>query len=178
MPLTSGEFGSLLGMLAGRKVALLFRPNHKRRVANLCRRGVNPKSCRQRTLRIRSRAKPHFPQTAKRWQYLLKLLNPASKTYYNRIVLASLDSGVPERDLDPGLKVVFRSQGPPDSAGFRFSPDGKSLAFVIDEAGQDNIWIQPLDGSNVRKLTNFNDSERIQDFRWSPDGESFGHAAF
>ncbi len=58
--------------------------------------------------------------------------------------------------------------GTAHSAGYRFSPDGKSLAFVIDEAGQDNIRIQPLDGSNVRKLTNFNDSERIQDFRWPP----------
>jgi hypothetical protein len=32
----------------------------------------------------------------------------------------------------------------------------------------DNIWMQPVDGSKGRKLTNFNDSERIQDFRWPP----------
>ena len=98
------------------------------------------------------------------------MLNPESKTYSNRIVLASLDSGVRNLDLDPGLKAVFRSQGPPDSASFRFSPDGKSIAFVIDEAGQDNIWIQPLDGSKGRKLTQFDDRQKIQDFRWSPDG--------
>jgi hypothetical protein len=35
-------------------------------------------------------------------------------------------------DLDPALNVVFRSQRPPDSAGFRFSPDGKSIGFVIE----------------------------------------------
>ena len=98
------------------------------------------------------------------------VLNPESKTYSNRIVLDSLDSGVRNLDLDPGLRAIFRSQGPPDSAGFRFSPDGKSIAFVIDEAGQDNIWIQPLDGSKGRKLTQFNDRQKIQDFRWSPDG--------
>jgi len=98
------------------------------------------------------------------------VLNPESKTYSNRIVLASLDSGVRNLDLDSALRVIFRSQGPPDSAGFRFSPDGKSIAFVIDEAGQDNIWIQPLDGSKGRKLTQFNDRQKIQDFRWSPDG--------
>jgi Tol biopolymer transport system component len=49
---------------------------------------------------------------------------------------------------------------------------------VIDEAGQDNILIQPLDESNARKLTNFNDSERIQDFRWSPDGKSMAILRF
>ncbi len=106
------------------------------------------------------------------------VLNPVSKTYINRIVLASLDSGVRNLDLDPGLKVVFRSQGPPDSAGFRFSPDGKSLAFVIDEAGQDNIWMQPLDGSKGRTLTHFNDPEKIQDFRWSPDGNTLAMLRF
>ena len=42
---------------------------------------------------------------------------------------------------------------------------------MIDDAGVDNIWMQPLDGSKGRKLTDFKDSERIQDFRWSPDGK-------
>ena len=107
-----------------------------------------------------------------------QLLNPESKNYSNRIVLDSLDSGVRNLDLDPALKAVFRSQGPPDSAGFRFSPDGKSIAFVIDDAGVDNIWMQPVDGSKGQKLTNFNDSERIQDFRWSPDGKSLAMLRF
>ncbi len=107
-----------------------------------------------------------------------QLLNPESKTYSNRIVLDSLDSRVRNLDLDPALKAVFRTQGPPDSAGFRFSPDGKSIAFVIDDAGVDNIWMQPLDGSKGHKLTNFNDSERIQDFRWSPDGKTLAMLRF
>jgi serine/threonine protein kinase len=62
--------------------------------------------------------------------------------------------------------------------GVRFSPDGKSVAFVIEEAGVDNIWMQPVDGSKGRKLTNFNDSERIQDFRWSPDGKALAILRF
>ena len=107
-----------------------------------------------------------------------QLLNPESKTYSNRIVLDSLGSGVRNLDLNPALKAVFRTHGPPDSAGFRFSPDGKSIAFVIDDAGVDNIWMQPVDGSKGRKLTNFHDSERIQDFRWSPDGKSLAMLRF
>jgi Tol biopolymer transport system component len=64
------------------------------------------------------------------------------------------------------------------STGFHFSPDGNSLAFVVDEAGQDNIWMQPLDGSRGRKLTHFNDAEKIRDFRWSPDGKTLAMQRF
>lgn len=40
-------------------------------------------------------------------------MNPESKTYSNRIVLDNLDSGARNLDLDPALKAVFRTQGPP-----------------------------------------------------------------
>ena len=33
---------------------------------------ANPNSCRERILRIRSRFRPHFPLTARRWRYLPK----------------------------------------------------------------------------------------------------------
>ena len=39
--------------------------------------------------------------------------------------------------------------------------------------GVDNIWIQPIDGSAGRQITNF-DSEQILSFRWSPDGKYLG----
>ena len=106
------------------------------------------------------------------------MLNPESKTYSNRIVLVSLDSGARNLDLDPSLNVVFFSQGPPGSAGFHFSPDGKCIAFVIEEGGVDNIWMQPLDGSKGRRLTNLKDTEKIQDFRWSPDGKGMAMLRF
>jgi Tol biopolymer transport system component len=34
-----------------------------------------------------------------------------------------------------------------------------------------NLWMQPLDGSPGHQITNFS-SERIGDFRWSPDGKT------
>ena len=108
-----------------------------------------------------------------------EMLNPELKTYSNRIVLASLDSGVRNLDLDPGLKAVFRSQGPPDSAGFRFSPDGKSLAFVIDEAGQDNIWASsPWTDPREESSLSSTILQKIQDFRWSPDGKALALLRF
>ena len=105
---------------------------------------------------------------------LVTQVDPQSRIYRDRIELLDLAGGAKVARtlaLDPGLNVVFNFFGPPMSANFHFTPDGKALAFVTEEKGVDNIRIQPLDGSKGRQLTNFT-SEQIQDFRWSPDGKS------
>ena len=177
VPLTSGEFGGLWGCSPDGKWLYYTEAvtNGLLRVAAGGGKpelvpGANPPN----SLTIQAALSPDGKTLA----IFTSVLNPESKTYSNRIVLASQDSGVRNLDLDPGLKAVFHTQGPPDSAGFRFSPDGKSIAFVIEEVGVDNIWMQPVDGSKGRKLTNFNDSERIQSFRWSPDGKTLALLRF
>ena len=105
-------------------------------------------------------------------------LKPESKTYSSRIVLVGPDSSARSFDLDPNLKVVFHNIGPPSGSAFGFSPDGKSLAFVVEDSGLDNVWLQPVDGSKGKKLTNFNNSEVIQNFRWSPDGKTLAILRF
>ena len=50
----------------------------------------------------------------------------------------------------------------------RFSPDGKGVVYVTRENGVDNLWLQPLDGSHGRQITDFK-SEHIRDFHWSFD---------
>jgi Tol biopolymer transport system component len=37
----------------------------------------------------------------------------------------------------------------------------------------ENLWLQPLDGSSGRQLTNF-PNELIDTYHWSPDGKSVG----
>lgn len=54
-----------------------------------------------------------------------------------------------------------------------FSRDGKSILYPIRENNADNLWQQPLDGSQGRQLTSFN-SEHIWDYHWSPDGTKLG----
>ena len=105
-------------------------------------------------------------------------LQPQSRTYVRRIVLVGPGSSIRKFDLDPPLHPVFASPGPPSSSGFHFSPDGKSLAFVVEEDGVNNIWLQPIDGSKGRKLTNFHNSQTIQDFRWSADGRKLALLRF
>lgn len=70
----------------------------------------------------------------------------------------------PRRTLKPDPRV---------SGGVLFMPDGKAVAYPITENGVSNVWVQPLDGSPGRQITNFN-SGTIGGFDWSPDGKTLG----
>ncbi|MCU1302459.1 MAG: serine/threonine protein kinase [Candidatus Sulfotelmatobacter sp.] len=52
----------------------------------------------------------------------------------------------------------------------RFSHDGKGVVYPTRENGVDNLWLQPLDGSKGKKITDFT-SEHLYDFHWSFDGK-------
>jgi eukaryotic-like serine/threonine-protein kinase len=56
-----------------------------------------------------------------------------------------------------------------------FTPDGKSVAYIVRDQGVDNIFVQPLDGSPGHQITNFT-SEHIAEFQWSPDGKNLAVA--
>lgn len=56
-----------------------------------------------------------------------------------------------------------------------FTPDGKAVAYIVRDKGVDNIFVQPLDGSRGRTITNFT-AENIITFRWSPDGKTLAVA--
>ncbi len=54
-----------------------------------------------------------------------------------------------------------------------FTADGKAVIYPVTRNGVDNLWLQPLDGSPGRQITNFK-SDQIVNFRWSPDGKTLG----
>jgi Tol biopolymer transport system component len=81
------------------------------------------------------------------------------------IAIVNLLSGSePARMVNPDSRVA----GLP-----HFTPDGKSLVYAIRENGADNLWLQPLDGSRGRQITNFT-SDVIQNYEFSPDGKNLG----
>ena len=51
----------------------------------------------------------------------------------------------------------------------RFSPDGKTIAFISDRQGGDNIWLMDSDGSNLRQVSKTN-TGIVHNPYWSPDG--------
>ena len=52
----------------------------------------------------------------------------------------------------------------------RFSPDGKSIAFISDRGGLFNVWVANADGGNARQISK---EQRwwINSPTWSPDGQ-------
>ncbi|HEY6352186.1 MAG TPA: protein kinase [Candidatus Angelobacter sp.] len=61
------------------------------------------------------------------------------------------------------------------SAKLRFTPDGKSLSYIVYEHGLSNLWAMPLTGGEPKQLTDFK-SDRIFDYAWSRDGKQLAIA--
>jgi Tol biopolymer transport system component len=58
----------------------------------------------------------------------------------------------------------------PQLRRFRWAADSRSLVYVKDEGGVDNIWSQSIAGGTPKQMTHFN-SEEINSFNLSRDGK-------
>ena len=83
-----------------------------------------------------------------------------------KIALVELTAGT-----EPKMRLL--DPDPRFAAVTHFTPDSQSLVYIIGEKGADNLWLQPLDGSAGRQITNFT-SDIIQCFEWSPSGKTLG----
>lgn len=73
---------------------------------------------------------------------------------------------------DTGKRLPF-----PSTVGshfFRWAPDGQALAYIANEKGASNIWLQPLNGEPPKRLTNFS-SGQLLSFAWAPDGKALAY---
>ena len=55
------------------------------------------------------------------------------------------------------------------------SPDGSRVAFISSTTGNADVWVQHVDGSGLRQLTNDSDADAWP--VWSPDGQTLMYAA-
>ncbi|MEX6634537.1 amidohydrolase family protein [Hyphococcus lacteus] len=53
-----------------------------------------------------------------------------------------------------------------------FSPDGKSIAYISDVSGSENIWVARTDGSAPRMVSNSTDASHFTSPAWSMDGST------
>ena len=78
----------------------------------------------------------------------------------------------------PPTQASVRFQIPPPGASaaemFTLSPDGRSLAFIANTGGPNQLWVRPMDALDSRALAGTNDA--TYPF-WSPDGASLGFFA-
>jgi Tol biopolymer transport system component len=93
-------------------------------------------------------------------------LSPDGRTIFFELLgdLYSLDAGGGEaRQITSGM--AFDSQPV-------VSPDGRSIAFLSDRSGAENIWIAGPDGANPRQISLRDDNSVFASPAWSADGSS------
>ena len=71
--------------------------------------------------------------------------------------------------VDAPQNVRFQEPQRPLSGAVRFTHNGKAVVYPFRDQDADNLWVQPLDGSSGKQITNFK-SERINEIHWSFDG--------
>lgn len=111
--------------------------------------------------------------------FTVRSIAPARDGYRHALWLVPSDGSKPARQLTLGRK----SDGSP-----RWSPDGRTLAFISDRAGvlqaggagekpgraeapkegAAQVWLLPMDGGEARQLTRL--PRDVSDLAWSPDG--------
>ena len=82
-----------------------------------------------------------------------------------KLGLFSLESGtlVKTFEVAPTVKVDW-------DTFLRWNGDSRSLTYVSNNAGVENVWGQPIDGGPAKQLTNFPDN-RIFALDWSREGD-------
>ena len=102
-------------------------------------------------------------------------LPESPQTALSKLALVTLDS----LSLSPPLLLQPDPRMATEVTGFTnpmtFTPDGKSVAYIVRDQGVDNIFVQSLDGSPGHQITNFT-SQHIAEFQWSPDGKTLAIA--
>jgi eukaryotic-like serine/threonine-protein kinase len=93
----------------------------------------------------------------------------------SKLAVVTLDSSSQSSPvlLKPDPRIAAGGSG--FANAMAFTPDGKSVAYIVRDQGVDNIFAQPLDGSAGHQITNFT-SEHISEFHWSPDGKTLAVA--
>ncbi|MHC5065746.1 MAG: S41 family peptidase, partial [Planctomycetota bacterium] len=56
-----------------------------------------------------------------------------------------------------------------------WSPDGKSLAYISDESGDEEVWVHDLESGSRRRMTEHESLKRRP--IWSPDSKQLAHVA-
>jgi len=87
-----------------------------------------------------------------------------------KLALLAIDSGQILKFLDFERP---RAESSATLGSIRFARDGKAVIYPVRNGGTANLWLQPLDGSPGKQITDFK-SEEISDFHWSFDGRKLG----
>lgn len=86
------------------------------------------------------------------------IMSDERSEYTNQVFLANAD----------GSNVLQLTRNDKNNTLPKWSPDGKSLAFLSNRDAKNNIYVIPVAGGESEKITDVKTS--VNDFHWSPDG--------
>jgi dipeptidyl aminopeptidase/acylaminoacyl peptidase len=109
---------------------------------------------------LRTVADPQVSPDGRQVAFVIETMVPEANEVRSQIWLAPAEPGQAPRPLTTGK---HQDQQP------RWSPDGRTLAFVSNRTGSRQIWLLPLNGGEPRRLTNL--PADVQSPVWSPDGQ-------
>jgi dipeptidyl aminopeptidase/acylaminoacyl peptidase len=79
---------------------------------------------------------------------------------------------VPAADAAGSSFSIDQVMSAPFASNLTAAPNGKSVAWLLNERGQRNVWVASAPDWKARKLTAFNqdDGQDIDELAWAPDG--------
>ena len=91
------------------------------------------------------------------------LLTPDRSEYVNQVWMSDIDGSSP----------MQLTRGEKSNNNPRWSPDGRSIAFVSARDGKSNLYILPVGGGEAEKITDSKGS--VSAFSWSRDGRMLAY---
>jgi dipeptidyl aminopeptidase/acylaminoacyl peptidase len=116
-------------------------------------------------MKVKNVVDPQLSPDGSRVVYTVSAANFDAGRYDSDLWLVSVKGGPPTRLTNaPGL-----------NSSPRWSPDGKTIAFLSDRGGKAQVWLISPDGGEARKLTGA--PAPAKGLAWSPDGKRLAFLA-
>ena len=106
---------------------------------------------------------PMVSPTKDKVAYVLTEIDHEKDGYYSHIYVTNL--------IDEGRQFTnhYSNNRLIKDTSPKWSPDGKSLAFISNRTGKNQVWLIHLDGGEAVQLTDI--KQGIGEYIWSPDGK-------